>query len=449
VAASRLTVAVDAPTGRGRYVLYWMTAQRRTRWNHALDHAISRARSLDLPLLVFEPLRAGYRWASDRIHQFVLDGMADNAAACAAAGVTYLCYVEPAPGAGRGLLAALAADAAHDVGDDHPGFFHPRMLAAAASSLQTRLELVDGSGVLPLRAIERAHPTAAGFRRAMQRVLLPHLLAPPRARPLSRLPRALRDAEIPKPILRRGPSATDLSRLPIDHTITRAPFRGGAITAARLRAEARSGASPYLHFGHISSHELALRALDADDFDPEKSRPPTGRRGWFGVSDETEAYLDELLTWRELAHSFAFHVPDHDHYDSLPGWARATLERHASDPRPHIYSLDDLAAARTSEPLWNRFQHQLATEGRLGNRERMLWGKQLLQWTRTPRDAFATLVELNNRFAVDGRDPNSYAGIAWILGRFDRPWGPERPIYGLVRYMSLARFAKKKPTPST
>src|SRR5689334_15946042 len=226
---------------RGPYVLYWMIAARRTSWSFALDHAIARARELGRPLVIFEPLRAGYRWASDRMHAFVLQGMADNARACARAGITYVPYVESAAGDGAGLLAALARRACMVVTDEQPGFFLPRMVAAAGAALPVRLEQVDGNGVLPLRAADRAFPTAAAFRRHLQAQLPRHLAALPEALPLARLPRGVRDADVAGAILRRWrpPSAAllaaepaALAALSIDHRVPPVAVRGGAIAAA-------------------------------------------------------------------------------------------------------------------------------------------------------------------------------------------------------------------------
>ena len=153
--------------------------------------------------------------------------------------------------------------------------------------------------------------------------------------------------------------------------------------------------------------------------------------------------MDELLTWREVGHGFCHYRDDFDRYEALPGWARNLFDAHASDPRPHCYRLDELEHAATHDPLWNAAQRQLVAEGRIHNYLRMLWGKKILEWSPSPRAALAALIELNNKYAVDGRDPNSYAGIFWTLGRFDRPWGPERPIFGVIRYMSSDNTARK------
>jgi deoxyribodipyrimidine photo-lyase len=172
--------------------------------------------------------------------------------------------------------------------------------------------------------------------------------------------------------------------------------------------------------------------------------PANGRRaGWWAVSPAAEGFLDQLITWRELGFHFCHHRDDHDRYESLPDWVQRTLAKHAGDPREYLYSLDEFDGAGTHDPLWNAAQNQLRREGRIHNYLRMLWGKKILEWTREPREALEFMIELNNRYALDGRDPNSVTGIFWVLGRHDRPWGPERPVFGTVRYMSSANTARK------
>jgi deoxyribodipyrimidine photo-lyase len=173
------------------------------------------------------------------------------------------------------------------------------------------------------------------------------------------------------------------------------------------------------------------------------ARADGARAGWWGLSPGAEAFLDQLVTWRELGFAFCAHRPDHREYGSLPAWARATLAAHARDPRARVYSAAELLDARTHDPLWNAAQRQLLAEGTIHGYLRMLWGKKVLEWTDTPEEALAILLELNDRLALDGRDPNSVSGIFWCLGRHDRPWGPERPVFGTVRYMSSANTARK------
>ncbi|MGE0361940.1 MAG: deoxyribodipyrimidine photolyase [Vicinamibacterales bacterium] len=468
--APRVRAVNDAPiASAGRYVLYWMIAARRARSNAALDRALAHARALGRPLVVVEALRAGYPWASDRLHQFVIDGMHDNARAFDRPGVRYVPYVEPVVGAGRGLLEALAAEAAVVVTDDFPAFFLPRMVTAAGARLPVRLEAVDGNGLLPMRAADRAFPTAFAFRRFLQRSLAAHLGATPDPEPFS-APLPFAPPALPDGIAERWPDLHTwmarggrVERLPIDHGVTPTGERGGAAAAhARLEAfvadglpryaddrndaehEAVSRLSPYLHFGHLSAHDVFAAVMAREGWLGVVPRGGLGARaGWWGVSAAAEAYLDQLVTWRELGFNGCVHRADYDRYESLPAWAMATLSRHASDPRDVVYPHRAFDEAATHDPLWNAAQRQLRREGRIHNYLRMLWGKKILEWSATPQDALATMIDLNNRYALDGRDPNSYSGIFWILGRYDRPWGPERAVFGTVRYMSSDNTARK------
>ncbi len=450
-----------------------MVAARRGHFNFGLQRAADWARELGLPLVVLEAVRIGYPWASDRLHRFILDGMADNAAGFPGRGVTYLPYVEPELGAGSGLLEALSADAAVVVTDTFPTFFLPRMVASAARRVPILMESVDSNGLIPLAATDQAFATAHAFRRWIHRNLADHLGEFPLEDPLAEdLPPA---TAIPGSILDRWPAAapallagdpTILARLPIDHQVEITATHGGEVEARRVLTrfldealadygEKRnrpddgrsSGLSPYLHFGHISAHEVFLEVMRRERWSPEDVVPPAdGRRaGWWGVTPTAEAFLDQLVTWRELGYQFCHHRPDHEQWSSLPAWAQTTLAVHSADAREHTYGLDEFAAAATHDPLWNAAQTQLVREGTIHNYLRMLWGKKILEWTRHPRQALEFMIELNNRYALDGRDPNSVSGIFWVLGRHDRPWGPERQIFGKVRYMTSANTARKVP----
>ena len=214
---------------------------------------------------------------------------------------------------------------------------------------------------------------------------------------------------------------------------------------------AASGLSPHIHFGHISVVEILESIWDRCNWSTQKLtvKPNGSRNGWWQLPAAEEAFMDELITWREIGFVFAHRHPDtYDCISSLPDWALATIEAHRQDTRPITYTLEELDEAKTHDPLWNAAQCQLKQDGVMHNYLRMLWGKKIYQWTPTPEAAIECLIELNNRYALDGRDPNSYSGIFWLLGRFDRAWGPERPIFGKLRYMtseSTARKMKTKP----
>ena len=168
------------------------------------------------------------------------------------------------------------------------------------------------------------------------------------------------------------------------------------------------------------------------------------RDGWWQVGDGANAFLDQVVTWRELGFNACVSRPDDYHaYSAVPDWARNTLAAHATDRREHLYDHDTFDRAETSDPVWNAAQRQLVRTGWMHNYLRMLWGKKILEWSPSARDALETMTGLMNRYAVDGRDPNSYSGYLWILGRYDRPWGPTRPVFGTVRYMSSTNTVKK------
>jgi deoxyribodipyrimidine photo-lyase len=457
----RLEACNAAPVRNGgEYVLYWMIAARRLHWNFALDRAVEWCEKLRKPLVILEALRCDFPWATERTRRFVLEGMADNAQARLPASALYYPYAESVPGEGKGLLPALAEEAAVIVTDEFPCFFLPKMVTAAARKMPVLLEQVDSNGLLPLPAAPKDFSTAHSFRRFLQKDLPAHLLNFPKEDALAgaKLPRG-------KPLSKELTSRWPVFRArPGYNPEDPEELRGGS-NAARKRLQSflrrrldayeenrndpdrdgSSGLSPYLHFGHISAHEIFSALARREGWKPSRLslRSNGSRAGWWGMSPSAEAFLDQLVTWRELGFNFCHHRSDYDRFESLPAWAQKTLREHARDRRTHKYTLEEFDAAKTHDPLWNAAQTQLIVEGKIQNYMRMLWGKKILEWTRSPQEALAIMIELNNRYALDGRDPNSYSGILWCLGRYDRPWGPERPIFGTVRYMSSANTARK------
>lgn len=546
----------------GAYVLYWMTAYRRTRYNFALQHAVHLANELQKPLLVFEALRCNYRWASVRLHQFVLQGMLDTAKEISKSNASYCCYVEPTSGAGSGLLENLAEKACAVVSDDFPCFFHPAMYDLVAPALRCQFELVDSNAIWPIRESGRLFTVAHSFRRYLQKSLSTTFPLFPLEEPLlglvsqaakshriggiaggkelltqdliNRYGLLINDQAIEK--LR----CIDLSSFPIDQSVGPAMavateqaqtettalqydkskssalnktglsttglsttglsdagmrtagtdllnhcqddsgssvtafdvagqrFTGGQNAALRcceffLRrsvhrygegrndpmTETSSGLSPYLHFGNISAHEVFVRLATQCNWTLEKMSAPNGKAtGFWNMGESVDVFLDQLITWREIGFNACVNDPKFDRYDSLPTWALRTLADHADDERSELYTLEELEAAKTNDVLWNAGQRQLLREGIMHNYLRMLWGKKILQWSPSPQIALKRMIHLNNKYALDGRDPNSYSGIFWVLGRYDRAWGPERPIFGKIRYMTsdstLRKFSWKR-----
>lgn len=448
-----------APSG-ALCVLAWLNAQRRCRWNFALEYAVACANERKLPLVVVETLHVDQPWACDRFHRFVMDGMDDNAAVCRQQRVTYLGHVETTPGSALDLLETLSTHASLLVGDAHPTGGLRELWQRLLPRLRCAVDQVDGNGLIPLAASDKEAPTAYVFRRFAQRVLPGHLDRFPVAEPL----KALQNRSIPTlPDLSRWQRSDDLSRLPIDHAVPPVALRGGAraaetrltdFLAQRLAryperndpaVDSASGFSPYLRYGHLSAHQVVAKLLISCGWSKDRLGPKaTGKReGWWGAPPAVEAFLDQIVVWRELGYHFCQHRPDHATYPSLPAWARATLAAHAGDRREHLYTREQFTAAETHDPLWNAAQRQLRRDGVIHNYLRMIWGKKILEWSASPEEAFATMIALNDRWALDGSDPNSYSGIGWCLGRFDRPWAPQRPVFGSIRFMSSANTARK------
>ena len=459
----------DARVASGReYVLYWMQAARRLERNHALDHAVRFARELSRPLVVYEGLRVDYPWASRRLHRFVLEGMQTNAARAAELGLNYWPYVETKKGEGRGLLRSLAARASLVVTDDYPCFIVPAQAEALAAKVDVPVFAVDSSSVVPLSLLGPPVGAAAHLRPRLHRAVAeawPHRAA---AKP--RVPDvAARRVTAPFETWMTTDVAAFVNALPVDASVPPVPESPGGTTAGRARlrefvrrrlsgyAERRStprspaeghasGLSPYLHCGHLSIEEVVERVLTTRWTTADLRLESRGRReGFFGEDPDVNAFLDEALTWRDLG--FQWHWSRRGDAASLetalPAWALATLGAHASDRRRWLYSAEELEGGATHDPLWNAAQRELVATGTIHGYLRMLWGKKVLEWSASPAEAYRTLEHLNNKYALDGRDPNSYSGILWCFGLFDRPWAPERPVFGSVRYMSSERTARK------
>ena len=448
----------------GRLILYWMNANRRMEDNFALQRAVEWRNFLNKPLVILESLRCDYRWSSLRFHQFVLEGMEINSNLAGQVQVSYIPLVETKPKQELDWLKQFSQEFSVVVTDDFPSVEQEERIHQAAKKILCRFEAVDSNGLFPLRAADRVFQRAFSFRQFLKKELAAHLAEFPENRPLSKLKEECRNqVDIEELERTSNLHLISLRELPIDHSVAEVDrFPGGSESAIeRLNQfleqklsgysefrnqpeiDATSGLSPYLHTGQISPHTIFRAIAGSDGWSPEKINSSQSGKNWFGMSENAESFLDELITWRELGYNMAWQQPDYDQYDSLPKWAVQTLEEHSGDPRPNLYTEEELEEARTHDPLWNAAQNQLRSEGIIHNYLRMLWGKKILEWSKSPREAMRIMVHLNNKYAMDGRNPNSYSGIFWVLGRYDRPWGPERPIFGKIRYMSSENTARK------
>jgi len=424
----------------GSFVLYWMRTAVRAHENPALDVALTLANARRVPLLVYHAVSERYPFASDRHHTFILEGARDVARDLRARRIPYALHVER-PGHRGAHLRALAERARAVVTEDFP--LDPLRAWTRAVAERALVAAVDTACVVPMKLVGRAYDRAFAFARATRKWREERVrsawvdVEPAFAMAAPELPFTPVDAETMDVPALVAEAAIDHAVGPVGHT------RGGsaagyarfhAFVASALAdyhrtrndplAHGVSRMSAYLHYGHVSPFRMARIAAAAGGPGAEK-------------------YLDELLTWRELAYAFAAHAPAIDSLAALPDWARASLAAHAGDPRPFTPSWETLARGRTGDALWDAAQASLRVHGELHNNVRMTWGKALLEWTRDPATALATLVDLNHRYALDGRDPASYGGILWCLGQFDRPFPPDRSVVGAIRPRPTREHARR------
>ena len=423
-------------------VLYWMRTAVRADENPALDVAKWIADQQSIPLLVYHAISEHYEYASDRHHTFMLQGARDVQQQFAEAGISYAFHLAT-PADREPHLVSLADNAAVVVTEDMPVDPPRRFVKALQQKTNTPIVVVDTACVAPMKLVKKAHTRAFAYRSATKKLYAERLT---RAWPASKAsPNAFDCSTLPFDSI--DLQSADLAKLvascKIDHAVGPVVDTVGGSGAGYSRwrqfkekhlkgyAKQRNNAlkdgvsrmSAYLHYGMVSPFRIAREAADIDNAGAEK-------------------YLDELLIWRELAYAFCFYRDDHDQWSAIPDWARETLEQHSSDQR-HVYTWEQLARGKTDDAFWNAAQHSLLKQGELHNNVRMTWGKAILNWTKNPQTALSTIIDLNHRYALDGRDPASYGGILWCLGQFDRPFEPEQQILGTVRPRPTSNHASR------
>lgn len=420
----------------GAYVLYWMQEAQRASANPALALAIAEANARRLPVIAVFALMDDYPEANARHYAFMLQGLADATGGLAGRGVR-LIVRRGAPDVVIPHLATRAALVVTEI-----GHLRPQRLwrARIADAIDCAMIAVESAVVVPVhRASGKSEIGARTLRPKIMRLLDDHLAAPDETAATvagDRLALAS-DIDVADPARALAQLAVDPSVPPVRR------FRGGE-TEARHRLErfvatgladyierraepaddGSSGLSPYLHFGHIAPAAI-VRAVRAAD------TPETARA----------AVIEQLVVRRELSFNLVAFTPGYDTYAAMPAWSRASLAAHAGDARLRL-AAERLEAADTPDPLWNAAMREMVHTGFLHNTMRMYWGKKILEWSADPETAFATALRLNNRYLLDGRDPNSYAGVGWCFGLHDRPW-PSRPIFGTVRSMTAGGLERK------
>jgi len=434
----------------GKFVLCWLHHAIRDHDNPAIDLAVTLGNTLGKPVLVYQGLGGNHRYNSDRHHVFIMQGARDLQAGLADREIAYAFHL-PADPAAPSPLPGLARRACVIVAEDFPAPPMPRWTRALADRAGTPTIAVDCACVAPMRLVspDDPHTRAFAFRKAARKLWQPRYRARwEDVRPtIDPLPTDADTLCFDTVDLQDADLAALAAACDIDHAVPPVPRAVGGSHAgyARWQAfldhhlerydqrrndaadmDAVSCLSPYLHHGHVSPFRIA-READA--------------RGGAGA----HKFLDELLTWRELAHHFCWHHPGDtlDTLAALPGWARDTLDDHADDERDTVYTWETLSRAATDDAMWNAMQRSLLRNGELHNNVRMTWGKMIPRWSRTPAEALRLLVDLNHRYALDGNDPNSYGGLLWCLGQFDRPFPPPRPVIGTLRDRTTTVHAKR------
>lgn len=431
-----------AANNEGKYVLYWMQMFKRTSHNHALKFAIEQANERKLPLVVYEGLKYYYPWASDRIHTFILEGVEEKRREFAKLGIRYIFYLQKDENSPKDTVARLAKNAALLVTDDFPCFIIPKHNETITRKVEIPVYAVDSNGIIPMSKFEKEEYAAYTIRPKIKRLLADYLKPFREEKIIVRADNL--EIDCPEETIVDNIEKL-VAECAIDHSVRPSPVYHGGTENGRKRlkkfvleilknySETRnkpdldgsSRLSAYLHFGFLSSLEIALAVTDAD-----------------APQDSKDAYLEELIVRRELSYNFTRHNPQYNSLESLPPWARETMRRHANDVRTPVYSLEQLENFRTHDELWNAAQREMVLTGGMHNYVRMLWGKNVIAWTRSYEEAFAILEHLNNKYCLDGRNPNSYAGILWCFGKHDRPW-MERPVFGTIRYMTSNSTGKK------
>jgi deoxyribodipyrimidine photo-lyase len=434
----------DQPVNpNARYVLYWMQMYKRVDNNHALIYATRRANELKLPLVVYEGLKYYYPWASDRIHTFILEGVEEKRREFEHLGIRYVFYLQKDADAPKNTVAALAKDAALIVTDDYPCFIIPEHNRRIAERAEIPVYAVDSNGIIPMSKFEKEEYAAYTIRPKINKLLERYLKPLPNETvEISSLGIEL---DCPETLVTADNIASLVADCDIDHSVPASRHYKGGTTEGRRRLtkfvdeilpaydkarskpdrDGSSRLSSYLHFGFLSPLEVALAVQKTDA--PQES---------------IDGFLEELIVRRELSFNMTRHNPNHDSLAALPAWAQKTMREHADDERQITYSLEQLEAGETHDELWNAAQREMVATGEIHNYVRMLWGKNVIAWSPSYEVAFETLVHLNNKYCLDGRDPNSYAGILWCFGKHDRAWF-ERPVFGLIRYMASHSTGKK------
>ena len=423
---------------KGRYVLYWMQQSQRAEYNHALEYAVQQANALGQGMLVGFGLMDDYPEANLRHVTFMLEGLQETQTALAEQGIAMVVQL----GSPADVALALGKEASLIVCDrgylNHQKAWRTRVARAADCPVVQ----VESDVVVPVELVShKAEYAARTIRPRIHRHLDDYLVSFVSGRvkkkflgldidgldlkDIGTLLRKLSLDQRVAPVTRFFKGGTSQARTKFEDFLQN-KFHRYVENRNQPQTDDISHMSPYLHFGQVSPLYLALSVQTNMD----------------RLTEAREAYLEELIVRRELAMNFAHYTPGYDSFACLPQWARISLEQHRKDARESVYTRSQMEKAKTHDPYWNAAMKEMKITGFMHNYMRMYWGKKILEWSRTPEQAFRTTLAVNNKYFLDGRDPNSYAGVAWIFGMHDRAWF-ERPIFGKVRYMAASGLERK------
>jgi len=424
---------IQTKTLPNRYILYWMQASQRVQDNQALNSAVDRANKENLPVMVLFTLTP-FPEGNLRHYQFMVEGLRPVAKALEERGILFILEKgDPV------LLVPSYAQQAESLFFDR-GYLKIQRLWRKEIRNKVKIPLFEkeDNTLYPVEEISTKQEWSAyTLRKKIEKSPHPMTLSPPS------FPA---EVKVPHPGKTILPSDEDLAgwvkEQGMDSSLPQVALRGGEEEAlAHLEefitskigdygekrnnpgSDYQSQLAPYLHFGQISPATILGKLEDLD--------PLT-----------TAAFREELIVRRELAINFCWYNTDYDQYWSIPDWARQTLEEHTYDERAYLYSPEELEQGNTHDIYWNAAQKEMVLTGKMHGYMRMYWGKKILEWMATPKEAYNTALYLNNKYSLDGRDPNSFAGVAWCFGLHDRPW-KERPIFGKVRYMAQSGLIRK------
>jgi len=435
---ARIRKLNSASIRSGRYVLYWMQQSQRAQWNHALTRSIERANELHQSVVVGFGITEDYPDANLRHYQFMLEGLREVEESLRNRGIQFVLRI----GQPSDVALELAGEASCIVCDRGYTRHQKTWRNTVAEKSHCLVEEVESDIVVPLHAVTGKREYAARTIRPKIHRLLPEYLCK-----FQEIEPRLSSLGIPMECIDISDIPDVLKRLSLDKSVSGVDshFTGGTSQAMKRfdtfidccfqryddhsnqpQTDDCSHMSPYLHFGQISPLYLSYRVMELDPAD-------TANR---------DAYIEELIVRRELAMNFVEFTDDYDSFSCLPDWCKKTLSEHGGDQREYLYTMQQLESADTHDPYWNAAMKEMICTGFMHNYMRMYWGKKILEWTSSPEDAYATILHLNNKYFLDGRDPNSYTGVAWIFGLHDRAWS-ERPIFGKVRYMAASGLERK------